>query len=229
MFQGLSFRSRLLLVLFVPFLALIAVSGAGLSDRFSDLHAQEQFGGIRGSLDSLGQLSTALEHEAVASSWFVTSRGADDAGTALSTAQHGTTTALDRFNAQRGELLLGASPATQQIVAALGPIFDQLDVQRDRVRRLDALATSAGAFFLDLDDRVVGAGERVVRDLRDPEAAAGMLRAFSLRRENYELAKEASIFIAVSGSGTGNDFAQWISAIAAETRATRLRQHCDRG
>ena len=31
----LSFRSKLLLVLFVPFLALVVVAAAGLSDRFT--------------------------------------------------------------------------------------------------------------------------------------------------------------------------------------------------
>ena len=36
----LSFRAKLLLVLFVPFLALVVVAAAGLSDRFTALHAQ---------------------------------------------------------------------------------------------------------------------------------------------------------------------------------------------
>ena len=42
----LSFRAKLLLVLFVPFLALVVVAAAGLSDRFSALHAQEQYGDL---------------------------------------------------------------------------------------------------------------------------------------------------------------------------------------
>ena len=46
----LSFRSKLLLVLFVPFLALVVVAAAGLSDRFSALNAQEQYGDLSGPL-----------------------------------------------------------------------------------------------------------------------------------------------------------------------------------
>ena len=49
----LSFRSKLLLVLFVPFLALVVVAAAGLSDRFTALHAQEQYGDLSGPLASL--------------------------------------------------------------------------------------------------------------------------------------------------------------------------------
>ena len=45
----LSFRSKLLLVLFVPFLALVVVAAAGLSDRFTALHAQEQYGDLVGA------------------------------------------------------------------------------------------------------------------------------------------------------------------------------------
>ena len=46
----LSFRAKLLLVLFVPFLALVVVAAAGLSDRFTALHAQEQYGDLSGPL-----------------------------------------------------------------------------------------------------------------------------------------------------------------------------------
>ena len=46
---ALSFRAKLLLVLFVPFLALVVVAAAGLSDRFTALHAQEQYGDLVGA------------------------------------------------------------------------------------------------------------------------------------------------------------------------------------
>ena len=48
--RGSSFRAKLLLVLFVPFLALVVVAAAGLSDRFTALHAQEQYGDLSGPL-----------------------------------------------------------------------------------------------------------------------------------------------------------------------------------
>ena len=67
----LSFRSKLLLVLFVPFLALVVVAAAGLSDRFTALHAQEQYGDLSGPLHSLDDASRALQNESVVSSWYV--------------------------------------------------------------------------------------------------------------------------------------------------------------
>ena len=67
----LSFRAKLLLVLFVPFLALVVVAAAGLSDRFTALHAQEQYGDLSAPLHSLDDASRALQNESVVSSWYV--------------------------------------------------------------------------------------------------------------------------------------------------------------
>src|SRR3954467_14428121 len=67
----LSFRAKLLLVLFVPFLALVVVAAAGLSDRFSALRAQEQYGALAGPLARLWDASRAIENESVVSSWSV--------------------------------------------------------------------------------------------------------------------------------------------------------------
>src|SRR5262249_31631291 len=69
--KKLSFRAKLLLVLFVPFLALVVVAAAGLSDRFSELHAQEQYGNLVGPMQSLDGVSRALQNEAVVSAWYV--------------------------------------------------------------------------------------------------------------------------------------------------------------
>ena len=59
----LSFRAKLLLVLFVPFLALVVVAAAGLSDRFTALHAQEQYGDLSGPLHSLDNRWWFKPHE----------------------------------------------------------------------------------------------------------------------------------------------------------------------
>ena len=71
--RGLSWPARILetvwlLVLFVPFLALVVVAAAGLSDRFTALHAQEQYGDLSGPLHSLDDASRALQNESVVSS-----------------------------------------------------------------------------------------------------------------------------------------------------------------
>ena len=76
MLTRLSFRAKLLLVLFVPFLALVVIAGAGLRDRFTALRAQEQYGELAGPMQSLDHMSRALENESVVTSWYVSS--ADD-------------------------------------------------------------------------------------------------------------------------------------------------------
>ena len=76
MLSRLSFRAKLLLVLFVPFLALVVVAAAGLSDRFTALHAQQQYGNLSAPLRSLDDASRAIQNESVVSSWYVPSRGA---------------------------------------------------------------------------------------------------------------------------------------------------------
>ena len=55
MFSRLSFRAKLLLVLFIPFVALVVIAGAGLSDRFDTLHGQEQYGNLEQPLARLAR------------------------------------------------------------------------------------------------------------------------------------------------------------------------------
>jgi hypothetical protein len=93
----LSFRSKLLLVLFIPFLALVIVAAAGLSDRFASLHAQEQYGSLSAPLSSLDQASRALRNESVVSSWYVGSGGAPAAE--LTQARARTDVAVKEFRA----------------------------------------------------------------------------------------------------------------------------------
>ncbi len=218
MFQALSFRAKLLLVLFVPFLTLLLVAGAGMNERFSDLRAQEQFGGVSGGLDSLGRLSDALHGEAAASSWFTTARGDTASAAELAEAQHATNQAVKEFVANRNRLLIGASDTTARIVAALDPDIAQLDVQRDRVRRLASDAAATRAYYLGFDDELLGVGERVARSLRDPAVGSSVLRAYDLRRESLERARESSVLLGLSGAGTSAELAEWVNAIGAQAR-----------
>ena len=97
MLSRLSFRAKLLLVLFVPFLALVVVAAAGLSDRFSALHAQEQYGDLSAPLRSLDDLSRSLENESVVSSWYVAANASPT--TELGAARRATNDAVRQFRA----------------------------------------------------------------------------------------------------------------------------------
>ncbi len=102
MFTKLSFRAKLLLVLFVPFLALVVVAAAGLGDRFSDLRAQEQYGTLVSPLRSLDELSLSLQDEAVATSWYLSSDRAS--AVPIQDARARTDAAIEEFRANAAEL-----------------------------------------------------------------------------------------------------------------------------
>ena len=132
----LSFRSKLLLVLFVPFLALVVVAAAGLSDRFADLHAQEQYGDLSGPLATLDSASRALQNESVVSSWYVGSGGAPAAE--LDKARTRTDAAVREFRLNEQAFAnAGLSPTALAALDAANRGFDQIACRAGEDRRQD--------------------------------------------------------------------------------------------
>jgi signal transduction histidine kinase len=221
MLSRLSFRAKLLLVLFVPFLALVVIAGAGLRDRFVALRAQEQYGELSKPLRSLDSLSRALENESVVTSWWAGATGdqVTAAQAALDDARARTDAAARAFQADQNRFVdAGVSVAAVAALDATNQGLTRLARERDGV---DALATTAGGartFFLGVDDDLLRFGERVARDLEDPDASASVTRVFALQREQHELAREASIFVNVAASGERDDFGPWLSSQAAQSR-----------
>ncbi|HEX9467386.1 MAG TPA: nitrate- and nitrite sensing domain-containing protein [Acidimicrobiia bacterium] len=216
MLSRLSFRAKLLLVLFVPFLALVIVAAAGLSDRFSALDAQQQYGDLSSPLRSLDELSRALENESVVSSWFAAAHGSPT--TQLADARRTTDIAVRKFRADKIRHV-GVSDA---VVTALNTVTGNLrglSAGRDNIDHGLSPLDSVREFFLGRDDEVLRVGSRVASDLADPEASASLTRVLSLEREEHEFAREASVFVAVLASGTHQDFNEWVSASAAQLRA----------
>ena len=122
----LSFRSKLLLVLFVPFLALVVVAAAGLSDRFAELHAQEQYGDLSGPLRSLDEASRALQNESVVSSWYVGSDGAPKAELDKARARTDAAVRVFRLNEQ-AFANAGLSPTALGALDAANRGFDDIN------------------------------------------------------------------------------------------------------
>ncbi len=225
MLSRLSFRAKLLLVLFVPFLALVVIAGAGLRDRFTALRAQEQYGELAGPMRALDDLSRALENESVVTSWYVASGEDDptadsaDVSAELGTARERTNAAAKVFRAVEPRFVTaGVSGAAIAALNATNEGLDGLPAERRSVDSLDAGAAEARAVFLGVDDNLLTFGERVARDLEDPQASASVGRVFGLQREQQDLAREAGIMAAVSATGARDDFGPWVSAIAAQSR-----------
>ncbi|HEY3672434.1 MAG TPA: nitrate- and nitrite sensing domain-containing protein, partial [Acidimicrobiia bacterium] len=211
----LSFRAKLLLVLFVPFLALVVVAAAGLSDRFAELHAQEQYGDLSGPLATLDTASRALQNESVVSSWYVGSGGAPAAE--LDKARSRTNAAVRDFRLNEQAFAnAGLSPTALAALDAANRGFDDIGDERAKIDDKTATAATARDFFLGVDDHVLDFGERVARDLASADVAASLTRVFSLERAQHEHAREASVYIAVLASGTAEGFSEWIGARTAQ-------------
>ncbi len=213
----LSFRAKLLLVLFVPFLALVVVAAAGLSDRFTALHAQEQYGDLSGPLRSLDQASRALQNESVVSSWFVASGGAPKAELDQARTRTDATVKEFRLNEQ-AFATAGLSPAALAALDATNRGFEDIDKERAKVDVQTATAASTRDFFLGVDGHLLDFGERVARDMASADVAASLTRVYSLQRAQHEHAREASVYIAVLASGQEQDFSEWIGAQAAQAQ-----------
>jgi len=211
----LSFRAKLLLVLFVPFLALVVVAAAGMSDRFTALHAQEQYGDLSGPLNTLDQASRALQNESVVSSWYVASGGAPAAE--LEKARTRTDAAVKAFRLdEQAFASAGLGPAALAALDATNRGFEEISKERAKVDTQTATPAATRDFFLGVDDHLLDFGERVARDLASAEVAASLTRVFSLERAQHAHAREASVYIAVLASGTAQDFSEWVGAQAAK-------------
>jgi signal transduction histidine kinase len=216
----LSFRAKLLLVLFVPFLALVVVAAAGLSDRFTALHAQQQYGDLSAPLHSLDDASRAIQNESVVSSWYVAGNG--DPSGALRTARTRTDAAVRDFRAD--EQAFAAAGMSAAAVASLDATNRGLDNIPDMRGQVDALSADAAAtrdFYLAVDGHLLDFGERVARDLASSDVSASLTRVYALERAQHELAREASVYIAVLASGVPQDFSEWVGA---QTSAARSQQ-----
>ena len=215
MFTKLSFRAKLLLVLFVPFLALVVVAAAGLSDRFSALRAQEQYGTLVSPLRSLDELSHSLQNEAVATSWYLSS--GRSAAVPIRDARARTDAAIEEFRAN--------APSFSTVEGSAGDLAvlnDRLaDLQRQRKGIDDSPVLNGAETLLATDDLALDFGESVARNLHDPEVAASVSRSLGLRRENEELAREASVLMLVITGKSSEGFSDWVGAIAAQARYER--------
>jgi signal transduction histidine kinase len=215
----LSFRAKLLLVLFVPFLALVVVAAAGLSDRFTTLHAQEQYGNLAAPLRSLDDASRAIQDESVVSSWYVAGRGGPSAE--LAAARKRTDAAVRVFRADEQAFAdAGLSEAASVSLTATNRGLDSIPEMRGQVDGLTADAATTRDFYLGVDGHLLDFGERMARDLASSDVSASLTRTFALQRAQHEMAREASVYIAVLASGAPQDFSEWIGA---QTSVARYR------
>ena len=181
MLSRLSFRAKLLLVLFVPFLALVVVAAAGLSDRFTALHAQQQYGDLSGPLHSLDDASRAIQNESVVSSWYVAGNG--ETSGALQTARTRTNAAVRDFRAnEQAFAAAGLSATAAASLDATNRGLDNIPEMRGQVDAISADAATTRDFYLGVDGHLLDFGERVARDLASSQVSASFTRVFALER-----------------------------------------------
>ena len=188
MLSRLSFRAKLLLVLFVPFLALVVVAAAGLSDRFTALHAQEQYGDLSAPLRSLDDASRAIQNESVVSSWYVAGNAAP--ADELKAARTRTDVAVTAFRANEQAFAdAGLSGAAAASLDAANRGLDDIPQMRGQVDARTADAATTRDFYLGVDGHLLDFGERAARDLASSDVSASLTRVFALQRSQHELAR----------------------------------------
>ena len=171
----------------------------------------------RRPLHSLNEASRAIENESVVSSWAVAGKGT--AAPELAAARQRTDVAVRQFRSD--EPAFGDAGLSTAAIAALNQTnrgLDRIPQERGRVDGLTTDAAGARQFFLGVDYDLLGFGERVARDVADPDTAASLTRLFALERSQHELAREAGVYVAVLASGTQQDFSEWVSAQASVAR-----------
>src|SRR4051812_47158692 len=171
MLSKLSFRAKLLLVLFVPFLALLVIAGAGLGDRFTALRGQEQYGALTEPLSTLHTVSGALEREAVVNQWYVST--GHDGAVPIATVRSETDDAVAKFrdvesDFRNGDIGASALTSLEKVDAGLA----QLDAERGRIERTDLDVVTPPLLLLAIDDNVLEFGQEVARNLHDTSIAA---------------------------------------------------------
>jgi signal transduction histidine kinase len=216
-FSKLSFRSKLLLVLFIPFVALLVIAGAGLSDRFDTLHGQEQYGHLAEPLARLHTLNAALEREAALNQWYVNSN--HDGSIPIADARSATDAAVEGYRAVEGTFAgagLGptASAASDRIDAGLV----QLRAERQRIDDREHDSVTPPLLLLAISDNVNDFSDAAARSFDDPALAASALGVVALEREQTELTREVTAMLPLLASGDQSAFPSWLRAIAAEGR-----------
>ncbi len=217
MLRNFSFRSKLLLILFVPFLALVVIAGAGLRDRFSVLRAQEQYGNLEQPFAQLRDLTSALQHEAVINQWYVNT--SHDGAIPIANARAATDAAIAQFRLTEARfraagLSAASTDALDQAVIGLRPIAKE----RNRIDHQGLEGVTPPLLLLVANDKIIDFGQGVARELQDPEIASSVSGVFALQQEQTALAREASAIIPLLATGDQSGFSSWVRAIAAEGR-----------
>ncbi|MFI5046820.1 MAG: nitrate- and nitrite sensing domain-containing protein [Acidimicrobiia bacterium] len=217
MFTRLSFRAKLLLVLFIPFLALVVIAGAGLSDRFTTLRGQEQYGNLEQPLARLHDLSSALEHEATLNAWYV--NGGHNGSIPIADARANTDAAVDAFRGVEGAF--AAAGLGDAVVAAREGVdagLVQLSAERARIERQPVDAVTPPLLLLAITDNLLELGNATAHNLADPAVEASVVGVVALEREQTELAREVAAMLPLLTTGDDSAFPFWLRAIAAEGR-----------
>ncbi len=199
MLRKLPFRTRLVLVVSVPLLVLVGFAGFTIKDRFDALGAVEQYGSLVGPFEALTQVARAVGDQAVVS--------ADPEASAsdVAAARRRTEAVTNQLNAELPRLAGNVSRRTSRAVS---------DVANHLIEGETSQLNAVGASAL-------AAASRVAREVEDSTLATSLLAIVDLRRQQLEIAKEATVVIEHL-AGESPDVARWITAITEQGAQARL-------
>ena len=166
MLAKMPFRSKLILVVSVPVLALLVFAGITINNSFSDLTSQRQYGEVIGTVDALTAVSLSTNNEAVQSQAFLLEP--DTYEQAMLDARAATDAAARRLRSVQGDIDGHVSTATTRAVAYAVDRLPVLRVYRAYVDKGIQLIGVIGG----LSDRAFEASGDIARDLDDDTLAA---------------------------------------------------------
>lgn len=219
MLRNLRFRSKLVLIIAVPLIALIVFAAIGIGGRLSVLDSTQRYGELVEPDAALDRLSAALEHESVVSGWYVSS-DATEATAELLAARERTDAAIAEVRESVPSFeAAGISFETMGLIETFANQLHDVDTIRTEVDDLAATPTGVEEFYFNHDDRALGVLASVAHDLDDPDVAGGLFNVLDLWRARQASARQNGIVI--NALAAGNVSSENLAEFEAQAKTER--------
>jgi signal transduction histidine kinase len=222
MLRNLRFRSKLVLVLAVPLVALLVFAAIGINGRLDVLDSTQRYEKLVETDAALDQVSRALEDESIASRWYAAAQGTEGSGELLAARED-----TDRAIAELRESVpdvegAGVSDLTFGLLQTVANQLGDVETFRPEVDSLAATPADIDEFYFRHDDRVLGAFASLVRDLDDPDVSGGLFNVLDLWRARQASARQNGIVISALAAGSVGSESQAEFEVQAKAERTSM-------
>jgi signal transduction histidine kinase len=185
MLAKMPFRSKLILVVSVPVIALLVFAGITIDNSFQDLDSQQQYGEVIGTVNALTAVAVTAGDEGIMSQAYIL----DPATYAkdLHGARAKTSAAAGRLRQVAGDVDGRVSPSTARAVRRA---VDRLRVLGPYRTAVDSHVQLIGV-ITGVSDLSADAAGDIARDLNDGELSRGLSAVLEIRRRELAIGDDA--------------------------------------